>query len=219
MKLGSSAAKVSFATSVPSGFIARLARTLSALLLVAASAGAGAGEWTFDRAAFDKAVASGRPVIVHIAATWCPTCKAQKPLVDALLRELQVVQEAIAIARLQERVHKLCERVFVVLAAIGPAGAGFRFARGFDHVRRYPLGVGKQRRIVHFLKRPAAQQNLVEEVLLVRPRRGPAIDLALAQPVHAAPAREHLPPQRGHFREYVDAHARILGALSVVGGG
>jgi thioredoxin 1 len=87
MKLGSSAAKVSFATSVPSGFIARLARTLSALLLVAASAGAGAGEWTFDRAAFDKAVASGRPVIVHIAATWCPTCKAQKPLVDALLRE------------------------------------------------------------------------------------------------------------------------------------
>ncbi len=41
----------------------------------------------FDKAAFDKAVAAGEPVIVQFHADWCPTCRAQAPIVAELLRE------------------------------------------------------------------------------------------------------------------------------------
>ena len=46
-----------------------------------------AGEVPFDQAKFDAALASGKPVILDVAASWCPTCKQQKPIVDALLKE------------------------------------------------------------------------------------------------------------------------------------
>jgi len=26
-------------------------------------------------------------VVLHISATWCPTCKAQKPIVDGLMKQ------------------------------------------------------------------------------------------------------------------------------------
>jgi len=54
-------------------------------LLFAVSAWA--GEQAYDKAAFDKALAAGGPVIVDFFAGWCPTCKAQKPQVQALLAE------------------------------------------------------------------------------------------------------------------------------------
>lgn len=41
----------------------------------------------YDKAAFDRAVAAGDPVIVQFHADWCPTCKAQAPIVSELLRE------------------------------------------------------------------------------------------------------------------------------------
>ena len=62
-------------------------RGLVAWALLAWMAIAGAGQAAFTRQAFDKAVAAGTPVIVFVHAPWCPTCRAQKPIVDALLRE------------------------------------------------------------------------------------------------------------------------------------
>ncbi len=59
---------------------------IAAAALVACSL-AHAGETAFKQAAFDQAVAAGKPVIVDFAASWCPTCKAQKPIVDALMKE------------------------------------------------------------------------------------------------------------------------------------
>jgi thioredoxin 1 len=46
-----------------------------------------AAEVPYDKAKFDAALAKGEPVIVDFAASWCPTCKAQKPIVDSLLKE------------------------------------------------------------------------------------------------------------------------------------
>jgi thioredoxin 1 len=60
---------------------------LGATLLLAAAALAHAAGRPFDKAAFDTALAQGKPVIVDFAADWCPTCKEQKPLVDALMGE------------------------------------------------------------------------------------------------------------------------------------
>jgi thioredoxin 1 len=49
-----------------------------------------AAELPYDKAKFDAALAKGGPVIVDFAASWCPTCKAQKPIVDSLLKEARM---------------------------------------------------------------------------------------------------------------------------------
>jgi thiol-disulfide isomerase/thioredoxin len=38
----------------------------------------------FSEAAFKAAQAAGSPILVEIHAGWCPTCKAQKPIIDKL---------------------------------------------------------------------------------------------------------------------------------------
>lgn len=38
----------------------------------------------FSAEAFRAAQASGSPILVEIHADWCPTCKAQKPILDKL---------------------------------------------------------------------------------------------------------------------------------------
>jgi len=64
-----------------------MVRGLAAVLMAATSILAGAGQAAFSQAAFDKAVAAGQPVVLAVHATWCPTCKAQKPIMDALLHD------------------------------------------------------------------------------------------------------------------------------------
>ncbi len=61
--------------------------SLIAASLVLAAFAAAAAELPYSKPALDAALAGGRPVVVDFAASWCPTCKAQKPLVDSLLKE------------------------------------------------------------------------------------------------------------------------------------
>jgi thiol-disulfide isomerase/thioredoxin len=63
-------------------FLSSLAAALAAFLLAAS---AWAGELPYEKAAFEKALAQGKPVIVDFFADWCPTCKAQKPHVQSLM--------------------------------------------------------------------------------------------------------------------------------------
>jgi thioredoxin 1 len=42
------------------------------------------GKKSFDQAAFDAAQAAGKPILVEITASWCPTCKAQAPILSRL---------------------------------------------------------------------------------------------------------------------------------------
>lgn len=67
------------------------ARLFSSLLVAAFTAlgplTAHAAGARYEPAAFDRAVAAGGPVALHVSADWCPTCKAQKPVVDALPKE------------------------------------------------------------------------------------------------------------------------------------
>jgi thioredoxin 1 len=39
----------------------------------------------FDQAAFDAAQAADKPIVVEVTAPWCPTCKAQAPIVSSLM--------------------------------------------------------------------------------------------------------------------------------------
>lgn len=41
----------------------------------------------YDERAFMAAQAEGKPILVHVTAPWCPTCRAQKPVVSALEKE------------------------------------------------------------------------------------------------------------------------------------
>jgi thioredoxin 1 len=57
-----------------------------------------AGELPFDKATFDAALAQGKPVIVDFSASWCPTCKQQKPIVAALLKEKKLQPVTLFVA-------------------------------------------------------------------------------------------------------------------------
>jgi thioredoxin 1 len=62
--------------------IAAAALTGAALFIFT---GALAGERrTYSPSDFEAAQAAGGRILVDITASWCPTCKAQRPIVDAL---------------------------------------------------------------------------------------------------------------------------------------
>jgi thiol-disulfide isomerase/thioredoxin len=61
----------------------------SMLVAAVAATGLSSSAWAdatvaFSEEAFKAAQASGSPILVEIHASWCPTCKAQKPILDQL---------------------------------------------------------------------------------------------------------------------------------------
>jgi thioredoxin len=48
-----------------------------------------AGRVRFDRAAFDAALKTGKPVLIDISASWCPTCQRQKQILADLTKQPQ----------------------------------------------------------------------------------------------------------------------------------
>ncbi len=43
----------------------------------------------FDQKAFDAAQTAGKPILVEVTASWCPTCKAQAPILSRLRNDPQ----------------------------------------------------------------------------------------------------------------------------------
>ena len=69
-----------------------LSRRSLLLAAVAASAAVSApalaaGPQPFDDAAFAAAQKAGKPIFVAIHASWCPTCKAQTPILADLMAD------------------------------------------------------------------------------------------------------------------------------------
>ena len=62
---------------------------MSALLgLCALMTAAQAGEIRpFNQNDFDTLTHNGKAVVLDVSAPWCPTCKAQKPIVDGLMKQ------------------------------------------------------------------------------------------------------------------------------------
>lgn len=59
-----------------------------ASLLVTAPAVAAPPAWSrYDAGQFARAQAAGKVIVVDVHATWCPTCRAQEPTLDALRSE------------------------------------------------------------------------------------------------------------------------------------
>src|SRR4051812_23057203 len=64
------------------------------LLIVAATSGTAAfapafaaSARPFDEQAFTEAQKAGKPILVAIHASWCPTCKAQAPILSDLMAD------------------------------------------------------------------------------------------------------------------------------------
>lgn len=62
------------------------AAALFALSAIASIASAGQIK-PYTQAEFDRLIHDGKPVVVDVSATWCPTCKAQKPIVESLMKQ------------------------------------------------------------------------------------------------------------------------------------
>jgi len=41
----------------------------------------------YNQAQFDALNASGKPVLISVHADWCPTCRAQKPIIEELMKQ------------------------------------------------------------------------------------------------------------------------------------
>ena len=54
------------------------------LSLHAAASARAATVAPFTEQAFKSAQADGKPILIDISATWCPTCAQQKPIIDSL---------------------------------------------------------------------------------------------------------------------------------------
>ena len=61
-----------------------LAALLTSVIAFAAQA---AEKVNYDAKSFAAAQAAGRPILVEIHASWCPTCKAQEPILGSLERQ------------------------------------------------------------------------------------------------------------------------------------
>jgi thiol-disulfide isomerase/thioredoxin len=46
---------------------------------------ASAANIPFDQANFDQLLKQGKPVVLHIHASWCPVCRAQQGVLDDLM--------------------------------------------------------------------------------------------------------------------------------------
>lgn len=58
---------------------------LAAVLPFAFASMASAGE-KFTEAALETAQKAGKPILVDVAASWCPVCKAQESILDGLAK-------------------------------------------------------------------------------------------------------------------------------------
>ncbi len=64
-----------------------------------------ASEWVdYTPKAFTAAQESGETILVDVTADWCPTCKAQEPILDELRAEESL--EEVVFIRLDFDVHK-----------------------------------------------------------------------------------------------------------------
>lgn len=72
----------------------KFARILAGVAFLFAIAGLARAEIPFTTKALAGAQASGKPVLVHVHADWCPNCAAQKKILAKLLQhpELKAYQ-------------------------------------------------------------------------------------------------------------------------------
>ena len=65
----------------------RIAVIVLAGIAVSAGAAWSFDEKPFDKAAFEAAQSSGKPILIDVFAPWCPVCKAQQAVLGGLKQD------------------------------------------------------------------------------------------------------------------------------------
>lgn len=65
----------------------RILLALSALASITFSMPVFAGEATYTKELFQQYQAAGKSILIDISAPWCPTCRAQAPIIEKLAAE------------------------------------------------------------------------------------------------------------------------------------
>jgi thioredoxin 1 len=68
-------------------FPAFLTVTMAVVFALSVGLASAADVKTYDPASFKAAQAAGNPIVIDIAASWCPTCAAQKPIIQSLVND------------------------------------------------------------------------------------------------------------------------------------
>ena len=68
------------------------------LMLICFAALASSAEVPLDQAAFDATRAAGKPVAVVFHADWCPTCRAQAPVLKELAQSTELKPVTLYVA-------------------------------------------------------------------------------------------------------------------------
>lgn len=66
----------------------------------------------YTQAAFDKLQHEGKPILVAVHADWCPTCRAQAPILQSLLKQQDL--QGIAFLRVDFDHQKATVKAFHV---------------------------------------------------------------------------------------------------------
>lgn len=61
--------------------------TVGFLFAVVASLASAGETHVYSQGEFDKLTADNKPVLLEVSAPWCPTCKAQKPILSDLMSQ------------------------------------------------------------------------------------------------------------------------------------
>jgi thiol-disulfide isomerase/thioredoxin len=72
-----------------------LAAAMALFSGMAANAASAGEASSFSQEAFDTARKQGRPILVKVTAPWCPTCKAQKPILSGLATDPRFAKMAV----------------------------------------------------------------------------------------------------------------------------
>jgi len=64
----------------------KIIKTLCVFLLLQSGLALAAGQH-YTQAQFDALNQAGKPVVVHVHADWCPTCRAQDPILRSLIKD------------------------------------------------------------------------------------------------------------------------------------
>lgn len=75
---------------------------LTSFLALCAGTAMAADPKPFSQQAFDQLTHEGKPVVVDVAAPWCPTCRAQKPIIEKLSQQAAYKDVAVLTVNFDE---------------------------------------------------------------------------------------------------------------------
>lgn len=119
----------------------RFMLALAAFFALTASALAFTGFAPYQKARFDSLVQSGAPVVAHVHATWCSTCRRQETLLNELLKDPHFAK--IHAVRVDydkdvafEKAHNVTSRATILVFKGGHEVARVVFDTNRDKIRK-----------------------------------------------------------------------------------